>query len=196
MPPNMAQLSWGHVPGFPVVPATKQQGSCGYGGMKLLRALWSILLLCAASRVSPWRCDDSHRAARIAALQLPHVLRLRGNGDSTTRGVETARDGSLESVSDITGMVSTIFFSSSGALDDDMVLPQALPVSDVESRSLDRDFREAANDPHLPPLVHEWNDTLPRTGRQYLRRVRRETAQNYIPVCVSPALLARLLCNC
>ena len=81
-------------------------------------------------------------------------------------------------------------------LDDDMVLPQALPVSDVESRSLDRDFREAADDPHLPPLVHEWNDALPLTGRQYLRRVRRETAQNYIPVCVSPALLARLLCNC
>lgn len=165
--------------------------------MNLLRALWSILLLFAASRVSPWRCDVSQRAARIAALQVPHVLRLRGNGDSTARGVvETARDGSLESVSDITGMVSTIFFSSSGALDDDMVLPQALPVSDVESRSLDRDFREAANDPHLPPLVHEWNDALPLTGRQYLRRVRRETAQNYIPVCMSPALLARLLCNC
>ena len=164
--------------------------------MNLLRALWSILLLCAASRVSPWRCDVSHRAARIAALQVPRVLRLRGHGDSTARVVETARDGSLESVSDITGMVSTIFFSSSGALDDDMVLPQALPVSDVESRSLDRDFREAADDPHLPPLVHEWNDALPLTGRQYLRRVRRETAQNYIPVCMSPALLARLLCNC
>jgi len=53
------------------------------------------------------------------------------------------RDSSLATVSEITGMVSTIFLSSSGGADDDMVLPQALPVSDIASQSLERDYQVA-----------------------------------------------------
>ena len=44
--------------------------------------------------------------------------------------------------------------------------------------AVDQDFAE---DPHLPPLRREWDRDLPQTGRQYLRQVRREAAQNYIP---------------
>jgi hypothetical protein len=41
--------------------------------------------------------------------------------------------------------------------------------------------QDIAEDPHLPPLRREWARDLPQTGRQYLRQVRREAAQNYIP---------------
>jgi hypothetical protein len=58
---------------------------------------------------------------------------------------------------------------------------QVLPVSDIQSRSLDRDYDDFVKDPYLPPLTQEWDPSLPQTGRQYLRQVRREAAQNFIP---------------
>lgn len=97
------------------------------------------------------------------------ALRLRG-------GAEAAAGD--DSTSDVSGFVSTIFLSgdSEGRGFDD-ALRQALPVSDIESKSIDRDFLGMAQDPNLPPLR---DDAVPRTkaltGRQFLRMVRRETA--------------------
>ena len=109
-------------------------------------------------------------------------LRLRGGWMAANRRQPAGLgDSSIETVSEVTGMVSTIFFSSSGGADDDMELPQVFPVSDIASQSLDRDCHEFAADPNLPPLQREWDPALPQTGRQYLRHVRREAAQNYIP---------------
>jgi hypothetical protein len=117
-------------------------------------------------------------------------LRLRGgrgdiDQDSANPGLADWSAGvNAESseVSGVTGMVSTIFFSSSEGSEHDMSLPQVLPVSDIASRSLDRDYKEFVEDQYLPPLTREWAGDLPRTGRQYLRHVRREAALNYMPV--------------
>jgi len=78
-------------------------------------------------------------AGPLAALH-PGALRLRGGREPVA---PSERDSSLATVSEITGMVSTIFLSSSGGADDDMVLPQALPVSDIASQSLERDYQVA-----------------------------------------------------
>lgn len=103
-------------------------------------------------------------------------LRLRGGGS----------DESLQTVSDVAGLVSTIFFSSSGGADNDMDLPQVLPVSDIASRSLDRDYLDFMQDPYMPPLIGEWDSDLPLTGRQVQLLIARARVLYLSPSCMHP----------
>jgi hypothetical protein len=145
-----------------------------------------MLLSAASERNRPEVLSLAQHSVERPCMQ----LRLRGgrgniDQDSAPPGlVDWSAGVNSESseVSDVTGMVSTIFFSSSDGSGHDMSLPQVLPVSDIASRSLDRDFKEFVEDQYLPPLTREWAGGLPRTGRQYLRHVRREAALNYMPV--------------
>ena len=73
------------------------------------------------------------------------------------------RGGQGDELSEISGMVSTIFFSSSGGIDDEMELQQALPVSDIASQSVDRDMKDLAED-HRRVGVRDIADVKP----QYL----------------------------
>ena len=161
--------------------------------------LLNALVLWAGEPLKIWMLvSAASELNRPAVLSLAHhsverpcmQLRLRGGRgniyqDSAPPGlVDWSAGVNSESseVSDVTGMVSTIFFSSSDGSEHDMSLPQVLPVSDIASCSLDRDFKEFVGDQYLPPLTREWAGDLPRTGRQYLRHVRREAALNYMPV--------------
>jgi hypothetical protein len=148
-------------------------GKLGGGQGRAGRTRWAANMALLAFLVD---VSEGVRAVQTAPL------RLRGGWMAANRRQPAGLgDSSIETVSEITGMVSTIFFSSSGGADDDMELPQVFPVSDIASQSLDRDCHEFTADPNLPPLRREWDPALPQTGRQYLRHVRREAAQNYIP---------------
>ena len=169
-----------------------------------IRLLFSALVLWAGrstplTACSLHRCGTSEQGPAVVPVlvhgtlscRLSTLLRLRGGrgGEDSAPSASTRlcapadwSAGVTSQVSDVTGMVSTIFFSSSEGSNDDMDLPQVLPVSDIASRSLDRDYQEFTQDQHLPPLTREWAGDLPRTGRQYLRHVRRDAALNYMPV--------------
>lgn len=161
--------------------------------------LFSALMIWAGEPLKTWMLlSAASERNRPAVLSLAHhsvdrpcmQLRLRGgrgniDQDSAPPGLADWSAGvnsESSEVSDVTGMVSTIFFSSSDGSEHDMSLPQVLPVSDIASRSLDRDVKEFMEDQFLPPLTREWAEDLPRTGRQYLRHVRRQAALNYMPV--------------
>jgi hypothetical protein len=73
--------------------------------------------------------------------------------------------------SDLSGFVSTIFFS-----DEDnsyKYAKQMLPVSDLNSSLAEKDLKEM-EDPSLPALLVNGTKDFVRTGREYLKYVRRE----------------------
>jgi len=103
------------------------------GGMRML-VLWQCQLMLSSSQVRAIPTATTSVSTCEAPVFRPALLlRLRGafsNGDgvhgqeSNTHRHHAASGESIDTLSDITGMVSTIFFSSEGGPDSEMELPQ------------------------------------------------------------------------
>ncbi len=96
--------------------------------------LWQCQLMLSSSQVRAIPTATTSVSTCEAPVFRPALLlRLRGgfsNGDgvhgqeSNTHRHHAASGESIDTLSDITGMVSTIFFSSEGGPDSEMELPQ------------------------------------------------------------------------